>query len=624
MKSPLSNRPDAGSRRAAVALAALGVVFGDIGTSPLYAFRVCLSDQAAGTPATESALGIVSLMVWTLLIVVTLKYAWLILSVDNDGEGGILALSSLVGRALGARVDGGGRHRTILWLGIFGTTLFLADGMITPAISVLSAIEGIEVVAPGTEFLVVPVTLVLLGLLFAVQRRGTAWVGALFGPVIVVWFATIGVLGLRGLCGNPAVLAAINPLHALGFLARHRLESLHILGSVFLVATGAEALYADLGHFGARPIRIAWTGVALPCLLLNYLGQAALVMDRPEVAANPFYHLAPGWFRIPILLLAAAATLIASQAVITGAFSVARQAVMLGLTPRLDVRHTSSAQEGQVYVPVINWLLLAGAVVLVIGFGRSEGIAHAYGLAVALTMLITSFVFVIYLRRVAGWTVWRCWLVAAPLLAIDVAFALANGSKLLSGGWLPLVVAGCGFYAMMTWHRGQGLLRRMAGDIDLSEGELLRSLRLRQPAKVRGAAIFLTRLKSGVPRLAVACAQAHQVAARERGAADRGGGPQAAGGGAGPLRGDPLRAGVPSPDRELRVHGATQRAGTDGRGAEARSAAQASGLHLLPRAADPSAGHPAAVALVLARVVLSSCSATPTRRSATCGFRRRG
>ncbi len=484
--------------RRLLVLAALGIVFGDIGTSPLYAFRECATHAGeAISPAV--VLGVLSLMTWVLLLIVTGKYAWLILRADNEGEGGILALMALARRAVAGNDRGGRMDRLLLFLGILGAALFFADGAITPAISVVSAVEGLQVMAPGLKSLTIPITIIILFGLFAMQRSGTGKIGILFGPIVLVWFVTLGVMGIGPIVQNPGIFAALNPMYGLEFLLGHGWHGFAMFGYVFLVATGAEALYADLGHFGRRPIRIAWMGVALPGLLLNYFGQGALVLANPQAAENPFFYMVSPALLPALLVLATAATIIASQAVISGAFSMARQAVMLGLVPRLEVRHTSGSQIGQVYVPLVNWTLFAGTVGLVLGFGSSTRMASAYGLAVALTMLITAFLLAIYLRRGCGWSLGRYLCILLPLIVIHGVLVAANFGKLISGGWLPLAVGAAGTALMFVWRRGQKLLQGHTDDVGLTEADFLNMLPPGKIARVKGTAIVVTRLEKGVP-----------------------------------------------------------------------------------------------------------------------------
>jgi len=448
---------------ATLALAALGVVYGDIGTSPLYAIRYSFSGTH-GIPVTPgNVLGVLSLVFWSLLIVVTIKYHIVIIRADNKGEGGVLALMALVN---GSRVARGlSPRRLMIVLGIFGSALLYADGGLTPAISVLSAVEGLEIATPALASWVIPVTLVILISLFLVQRRGTARIGAMFGPVMLVWFAVIGVLGLGEIIRQPGVLAAVSPVSGVRFFAEDPGRGLVVLGAVFLVVTGGEALYADLGHFGHRAIQMAWFSVALPCLLLNYFGQGALLLSDASAAENPFYHLAPGWALYPLIALATAAAIIASQAVISGAFSLTRQAVQLGYSPRLQIEHTSSREIGQIYVPLVNWGLMLLTCVLVLGFHvvntaqpTSDNIAGAYGVALSTLMLITTLMFYVMSREVWRWSFVRAASVAAVFLWVDILFFAANMLKIRNGGWVPLVIAGAIFLLMTTWKGGREIL----------------------------------------------------------------------------------------------------------------------------------------------------------------------
>jgi KUP system potassium uptake protein len=471
----------------ALTLGSVGVVYGDIGTSPLYAFREALAaaDQD-GTITRFEVYGVLSLILWALLLIVTVKYVLILLRADNRGEGGTLALMALARTAFsrGAPV--------MIGLGIVGAALFYGDAIITPAISVLSAVEGLKLVEPRFEPYVLPITLAIIAVLFLVQNRGTGRVAAFFGPITAVWFAAMGVAGLVHIFDDPAVLNAFNPWYAAVFLMEHGHAGLIALGAVFLAVTGAEALYADLGHFGRRPIRLAWFALVLPALALNYLGQGALVLAQPETAANPFYLMVPPWALVPMVLLATLATVIASQAVITGAFSLSRQAVQLGLLPRLEVRHTSEAHAGQIYVPQVNMMLFLGVVFLVVMFGSSGALASAYGIAVTGTMVVT-----VLMAFVVVWKVWRWPLAAAvavivPFLVIDVAFLVANLLKIHHGGWVPLLVAGFIVLVMVTWRRGSRFLIEKTRRAEVPLADLIRSLEKRHPHRVPGTAVFLT------------------------------------------------------------------------------------------------------------------------------------
>jgi KUP system potassium uptake protein len=472
----------------ALTLGSIGVVYGDIGTSPLYAIRESVTAAVgAGNPASEPVvLGILSLVIWALLIVVTAKYVLLLLRADNNGEGGTLALM-----ALGCRRLGQGASPVIL-LGIISGALFYGDAIITPALSVLSAIEGLKIVTPSFDAYVVPITVVILIALFVVQSRGTAKVAALFGPITLVWFIALATAGIWHVVQNPNVLAAFNPLHGIAFLVSHRLVGFLTLGAVFLVVTGSEALYADLGHFGRRPIQTAWLLVALPALTLNYLGQGALVLADPRSIENPFFLLYPDWALLPMVALATAATVIASQAVITGAYSLTRQAIQLGLLPRLEIRHTSAALFGQIYMPRVNTLLLIGVLLLVFLFRSSSALASAYGIAVTGTMVATSM-----LAFLVIWKVWRWSAVAAacmigPFLLIDLAFLSANMLKVFEGGWMPLALGSLVMLVMYTWRRGTRILSDKTRRLELPLADLVGGLERKPPARVPGTAIFLT------------------------------------------------------------------------------------------------------------------------------------
>jgi len=441
-----------GAPLATTVLAALGIVYGDIGTSPLYSLRECFFGPHAVLPTADNVLGILSLITWSLILVVSVKYLLLILRADNDGEGGILALMAL------ATGVGGRAPHALLILGLFGAALLYGDGMITPAISVLSAVEGLAIATKGLQHVVVPLTIAVLVGLFSLQRRGTGAIGALFGPVTLTWFAVIAVLGAPAIAGAPRVLAAVDPRHAARFFADNGAHGFLVLGAVVLVVTGGEALYADMGHFGRRPIRIAWFALVLPALLLNYFGQGALLLRDPTRAENPFYHLAPSWALYPLVVLATAATVIASQAIISGAFSLTWQAVQLGLLPRLRVVHTSEEEIGRIYIPLVNTVLLIATVALVLGFRTSASLAAAYGVAVTGTMAITTVLAFVVMRRVWQWSLARALLVSAFFLVIDGAFLSSNLVKVADGAWLPLLIGAAGLVIMSTWRRGRMLL----------------------------------------------------------------------------------------------------------------------------------------------------------------------
>ncbi|CAA7617660.1 putative potassium transport system protein kup 1 [Magnetospirillum sp. LM-5] len=477
-------------RLAALCLGATGIVYGDIGTSPLYAIKECFGAGGGIDPDPAAIFGILSLVFWAIILVVSLKYVSFVLKADNRGEGGILALQALVSsQGLGTPA--------LLAMGLFGAALFFGDGMITPAISVLSAIEGLQVADQRLEAFVVPLSLVVLVGLFAIQKHGTARVGAAFGPVMLVWFAAIGALGINQIAQQPGVLAAVHPVHGLSFLAADPLRAFHVLGSVVLVVTGGEALYADMGHFGALPIRLAWFGIAMPGLLLNYFGQGALILSDAEAVANPFYRMVPEWGLYPMVGLATAATVIASQAVISGVFSITRQAVQLGLLPRVDIDHTSDEEQGQIYIPSANWLLLAAVVLLVVAFGSSSALAAAYGIAVTGTMAITTIMALVVARHLWAWPRWLCLTLGAALLILDLSFMGANLLKIPEGGWVPLVVGGLMFALMGTWMHGRrALARRLASDSLPIETFLAR---LPDVPRVAGTAIFMTGNADSVP-----------------------------------------------------------------------------------------------------------------------------
>jgi KUP system potassium uptake protein len=469
-------------------LLALGVVYGDIGTSPLYAIRECFFGPHR-VPVTEAnVLGVLSLVFWSLVIVVSIKYHIYIIRMDNRGEGGILALMALV--------RGSMRGKAGLWLvltlGVFGACLLYADGILTPAISVLGALEGLDVATPALSHYIVPLSAAILFGLFLLQRRGTAGVGVLFGPVMLVWFASLALLGIRGILMHPGVLAAVSPIHAVHFFSTNGFAAFLVLGAVFLVVTGGEALYADLGHFGHKPVQIGWFGIAGPALLLNYLGQGGLLIADPSAAQNPFYRLAPDWALYPLMVVAVCAAVIASQAVISGSFSLTRQAVQLGYLPRARITHTSASEIGQIYVPIVNWGLMLGVLGVVFGFRSSSGLANAYGVALTTTMVITTILAYVVARRLWGWHLALAVLVTSLFLVPDLAFFGSNFLKVAAGGWFPLVVA-LGFYILMTtWKRGRGIvvttMRENALPLDL----FMRDFPGRQPTRVSGTAVFMT------------------------------------------------------------------------------------------------------------------------------------
>ncbi|HXF08596.1 MAG TPA: potassium transporter Kup [Candidatus Acidoferrales bacterium] len=478
-------------------LAALGVVYGDIGTSPLYALRECFSPHFGVELTPAHVLGVLSLIFWALILIVSLKYQALVLRADNRGEGGILALLALLNpwRSLGQ-----GRTASVLMaLGIFGAALLYCDGMITPAISVLSAVEGLKIAAPGSEPFVVPLTLIILALLFSLQRFGTARVGAVFGPVMFVWFTTLAVLGIKGIGHNPDVLVAINPWYGLHFLVTEGRIGLLVLGGVFLVVTGAEALYADLGHFGRRPIRQAWFALVLPALVLNYLGQGALVLAEPTAIENPFYALAPRWALYPLVALATLATVIASQALISGVFSLVRQSIQLGVMPRMRLIQTSSSEIGQIYAPAANFALMLACMALVVTFRTSGNLAAAYGVAITITMLITSCLLYFTMRRVWLWSGLVAGVLAGSMITIELPFLIANLHKLHEGGWVTLGAAAVLFFIMRTWDEGRrNLITRLRAESEPLD-TLFDRLDHHAPVRLPGTAIFLTAPRLGAP-----------------------------------------------------------------------------------------------------------------------------
>jgi len=479
-----------------LALAALGIVFGDIGTSPLYALRASLGD---GVPDTAKVLGTLSLVFWALLMVVSVKYVSIVMRTDNKGEGGILALTALALKLQKRKGVTGATWVTLM--GILGAALLYSNGILTPAVSVLAAVEGLGEITHAFHPFVLPLSLVVLVVLFLLQSGGSGKVGAFFGPVICLWFLTLGALGVAPIVSHPEVLWALNPYWAVRALLDHGLQSVVILGAVFLTMTGAEVLYSDLGHFGRKPIVRAWYVLVFPCLLLNYFGQGALILSRPgQEIGNIFFQMAPSWFLVPLVLLATAATVIASQAVFTGTFSLARQAVQLGFFPRIAIRHTSEDTVGQVYVPLMNWLLLFGIVGLVLIFQESGKLAAAYGIAVALTMLVTS-VLMIYIFLIRKkWHPALVLLGATPFVLLDLVFVLANIPKIAHGGWIVLVVGGVVFLLMHAWIRGRGEMGRQIAAGAMSLDTFVRSLALDSPRRVEGVAVFLSDSSKAVPR----------------------------------------------------------------------------------------------------------------------------
>jgi KUP system potassium uptake protein len=478
----------------ALALGSIGVVYGDIGTSPLYAFREAVAAASAGGAVTrEAVLGVLSLIFWALIVIVTLKYVLILLRADNNGEGGTLTLMALAQRALGRATP------VLVLLGTISGALFYGDAVITPALSVLSAIEGLKIATPAFEPYVVPLTAVILVALFAVQSYGTAKVAALFGPLTLIWFIAIAIPGIGLVAADPSVLAALNPWHALLFIVGHGMIGLVTLGAVFLAVTGTEALYADLGHFGRRPIQAAWLAIVLPALVLNYLGQGALVLADPKAVENPFFLLYPDWALLPMVGLATAATVIASQAVITGAYSLTRQAIQLGLLPRMEIQHTSESHAGQIYLPRVNALLLAGVLALVVLFGSSSALASAYGIAVTGTMVVTALMAFIVIWRLWHWPAWAAALLIAPFLLIDVTFLAANLLKVMERGWIPLVLGAAIMTVMYTWRRGSRLLFDKTRRLETPLAALIASLEKKPPPQVPGTAVFLTSDPASAP-----------------------------------------------------------------------------------------------------------------------------
>jgi KUP system potassium uptake protein len=467
-----------------LSLGSVGVVYGDIGTSPLYAFREAVA--AAGPVTRETVLGVLSLILWSLIIVVTIKYVLILLRADNNGEGGTLSLTALATRALGRRT------RLVFLLGVVGAAMFLGDSVITPAISVLSAVEGLKLATPAFEHVVVPLTIIVLLALFAAQRRGTAEVASYFGPVMVVWFVAIALAGILHISDDPAVLYAINPVYGVKFLIGHGHIGLVTLGLVFLAVTGGEALYADLGHFGRRPIQTAWFVLVLPALLLNYFGQGAKVLADPAAIENPFYRLVPEALLLPMIVLATAATVIASQAVITGAYSLVAQAIQLGLLPRLAIMHTSASHAGQIYIPRVTTILLIGVLLLVLMFRTSSALASAYGIAVTTTMVVDGILGFIVVWKLWKWKLWQAALLIFPLIIVDSVFFAANLLKLLEGAWLPLLFGASMVLLIVTWRRGTNILMQKNRRSEVPLETLIRSLEKKPPHFVAGTAVFLT------------------------------------------------------------------------------------------------------------------------------------
>jgi KUP system potassium uptake protein len=486
-------------RVAPAALACMGVVFGDIGTSPLYTLNVTVkSASPTGQVSPEAVLGVVSLIFWSLIVVISIKYAILIMRADNHGEGGILALLALVSPRRAKRNKW---RAALVVVGLVGATLLYGDGTITPAISVLSAIEGLKLYAPQMEHVVVPLTVVILAVLFLIQRNGTSWIGGIFGPIMLIWFVTAGVLGVVGIARSPAVLAALNPLAAITYLWHAGPLAFVVIGGAFLAVTGGEAFYADMGHFGPLPIRVAWFGVALPALTLNYFGQGGLLLaesQSPAVLDSPFYALAPQWAHYPLIVLATVATVIASQSIISGAFSLTQQGINLGFLPRMKVVHTEGREIGQIYIPFVNWALAAGTLVAVLGFRSSDALAGAYGIAVSLLMAITTLMatFVALHWKFHRYLVYA---VNASLLAVDLVFLASTSTKLLDGGWFPLLIAAVISFLMLTWRKGEELMDKVRLEIRERSQQFVELLRAYPPHRIPGTAIVLGRMAKGVP-----------------------------------------------------------------------------------------------------------------------------
>jgi KUP system potassium uptake protein len=498
MNPQASNLPQPGamplvrsSGLAASGLAALGIVFGDIGTSPLYTLKTILS-MTPGTPTNDVVLGVLSLIIWTLVIITSVKYVAFAMSIDNDGEGGILALMSLLGTKKHQRA-------VIVAIGLFGAALIYGDGAITPAISVLSALEGLDMATPAVQPYVLPGAVAILIALFAIQPQGTARIGKAFGPIMFLWFLSIAVMGIAGIARHPAVLTALNPLYGLHYLVSNGFASFLILGGVFLCVTGAEALYADMGHFGPRPIRLTWSFIVLPSLLLNYAGQSAIVLEGTPTADNIFYRLCPEPLLIPFVVMATIATIIASQAIITGAFSMTRQAIQLGWLPRLKIKQTSQEGYGQIYVGVVNWLLMIVTVGLTLFFGKSDNLAAAYGIAVSATMILTTGLLFIAMRDVWGWSLVASTAVAGVFFCIDAGFFLANLVKVAQGGYVPLLLAALVYGVMFIWHHGSATVAQRLREEKIPVEEFMRSIKSQNIPRVPGTGVFLTRTAHVVP-----------------------------------------------------------------------------------------------------------------------------
>ena len=481
---------------AILSLTALGIVYGDIGTSPLYAMRECFHGPHAIAATPDNIFGVLSLIFWALILIISIKYCIFVLRADNRGEGGILALTAL---ATPIKIVSKSERKLLIVLGIFGAALLYGDGIITPAISVLGAIEGLNVATPLFASYVVPITIVIIVALFLIQSHGTAKVGKFFGPIMLVWFVIIAGLGIMQVMRYPSVVGAFNPIHGVNFFLREGWHGFLVLGTVFLVVTGGEALYADMGHFGKRPIRIVWYTIVLPALMLNYLGQGALLIENPSAAENPFYRLAPEWALYPLIVLATCAAIIASQALISGAYSLTMQAIQLGFMPRLKIEHTSSTEMGQIYIPALNWALMLGCIAIVVGFGSSSNLAAAYGVAVTATMVITTILLGVVEREKWGWSLPLALGLSAFFLIIDLAFFGANIIKIPHGGWFPLVVGAAIFLLMTTWKKGRRILAARLLSRAHPVEEFLRDIARNPPTRVPGTAVFMNGTATGTP-----------------------------------------------------------------------------------------------------------------------------
>ena len=491
-----STASEAKSSLTALTVGAVGVVYGDIGTSVLYAVKEVFG--SGHVPFTHlNVYGVLSIIFWTLTIIVSLKYVALVLRADNHGEGGLVAMLALASQSVKDKAPA--LRKWMLLIGIFGTCLFYGDGVITPAITVLSAVEGLDVVSPAFRKAVIPLTLAILFVLFWVQKRGTAGIGKFFGPIMVLWFIVIAAMGVWHIVDHPEILWALSPHHALRFIGAHPLITFIILGAVVLCVTGGEALYADMGHFGKKPIRVAWFSIVMPCLTLNYFGQGALLLAEPEAVKNPFFHMAPDWLTLPLVGLAAMAAVIASQALISGAFSVTKQVIQLGYLPRLQIRHTSTKDKGQIYMPFVNWALFAMIVLAVVLFRSSSNLAAAYGIAVTLDMLITTVLTFFVIRYGWGYPLWLCVLATGFFFAIDLAFFSSNLLKLFDGGWFPLLIGGCIFTLMITWKDGRDLLISTLRTSAIDLKAFLESVFMAPPVRVEGTAVFMTSQTDVVP-----------------------------------------------------------------------------------------------------------------------------